>query len=112
MQDAQLIGHIRRMYRALNVEMDERRRRQWAASEARELGRGGVSSVARGTRLSRNTVAAGMRELQLPTRQRASAALRVRRPGGGRKTLVQTDPTARVRACGGSAFRNWPTIWN
>jgi len=92
MQDAQLIGHICRMYRALNVEMDERRRRPGAAAEARKLGRGGVSAVARGTRLSRNTVAAGMRELQLPTRQRASAALRDRRPGGGRKALVQTDP--------------------
>jgi len=80
------------MYRALNVEMDERRRRQWAAAEAREWGRGGVTAVARATGLSRNTVVAGVRELQLPARERASAALRIRRPGGGRKALVQTDP--------------------
>jgi len=80
------------MYRALNVEMDERRRRQWAAAEAREWGRGGITAVARATGLSRNTVATGMRELQLPFRERASAAERIRQPGGGRKALVKTDP--------------------
>jgi transposase len=80
------------MFRALNVEMDERRRRQWAGAEAREWGRGGVSAVAQATGLSRNTVVAGMRELELSTGERASAAERIRRPGGGRKALVQTDP--------------------
>jgi Rhodopirellula transposase DDE domain len=80
------------MYRALNVEMDERRRRQWAAAEAREWGRGGVTAVARATGLSRNTVVAGLRELQLSLRERAFAATRIRRPGGGRKAAVQTDP--------------------
>jgi hypothetical protein len=92
MQDAQLIGRIRRMYRALNVEMDERRRRQWAAAEAREWGRGGVTAVALATGLSRNTVVAGLRELQLSLRERTLAATRIRRPGGGRKALAQTDP--------------------
>jgi hypothetical protein len=80
------------MYRALNVEMDERRRRQWAAAEAREWGRGGVTAVALATGLSRNTVGAGLRELQLSLRERAIAATRIRRPGGGRKALVQSDP--------------------
>jgi hypothetical protein len=72
--------------------MDERRRRQWAAAEARELGRGGVSAVARATGLSRTTITAGLRELKLPARQRAVETLRVRRPGGGRKPLAETDP--------------------
>jgi hypothetical protein len=92
MQDAQKVGRIRRKYRALRVEMDERRRRQWAAAEARELGRGGVSAVARATGLSRTTITAGLRELKLPSRRRAVEAVRVRRPGGGRKPLTQTDP--------------------
>lgn len=92
MQDAQTIARIRRKFRLLAPEMDERRRRQWAASEARELGWGGVTLVARATGLSRPTITTGMKELDLPGRRRAREALRVRRPGGGRKPLVQADP--------------------
>jgi hypothetical protein len=72
--------------------MDERSRRQWAAAEARELGWGGISLVARATGLSRPTITAGLRELEQPAPQRAAAAARVRRPGGGRKPLAETDP--------------------
>lgn len=93
MQDAQAIGRIRRKYRSLRVEMDERGRRQWAAAEARELGWGGVSAVAAATCLSRTTIMVGLRELDLPTRQREAEAVRVRRPGGGRKSLTEKDPT-------------------
>ena len=92
MQDAQTIRRIRRKYRALRVEMDERGRRQWAAVEARELGWGGVTTVAHATGLSRTTITAGLRELGLPARQRAAEAARVRRPGGGRRPLTETDP--------------------
>jgi hypothetical protein len=91
MQDAQLLGRIRRKYRLLRVEMDERRRRQWAAAEARDWGWGGVTAVAAATGLSRTTLTAGMRELDLPFKERAAAALRVRQPGGGRKALAETD---------------------
>jgi hypothetical protein len=92
MQDAQTIGRIRRKYQSLLPEMDERRRRQWAAAEARELGWGGVSLVARATGLSRPTITAGLRELDQPIRQRAAQADRVRRPGGGRRSLTRTSP--------------------
>lgn len=92
MQDTRIIRQIRRKYRALRVELDERGRRQWAAAEARELGWGGVMAVAQATGLSRTTITAGLRELDLPTRDRAVEALRIRRPGGGRKPLTQTDP--------------------
>jgi hypothetical protein len=72
--------------------MDERRRRQWAAAEARELGWGGVSLVARATGLSRPTINAGLRELDQPIPQRAAQAARVRQPGGGRRPLTKSDP--------------------
>ncbi|MBU2602483.1 MAG: ISAzo13 family transposase, partial [Actinobacteria bacterium] len=36
-------------YRALAGELDERRRRLWAAAEARVCGRGGIAAVARAT---------------------------------------------------------------
>src|ERR1044071_3996296 len=92
MSDAQAIAKIQRKYRMLLPEMDERLRRQWAAAEARELGWGGISLVARATGLSRPTITAGLRELDQPTPQRAAEATRVRRPGGGRKPLTETDP--------------------
>ncbi len=91
MQDAKVEARIRRKFRLVAVELDERRRRQWAAAEAREVGWGGVSLVARATGLSRPTILAGLKDLQLPTKSRAVAATRVRSPGGGRRTLTQVD---------------------
>ncbi len=92
MQDTRIIRQIRRKDRALRVELDERVRRQWAAAEAREPGWGGVVCVARATGLSRTTITAGLRELDFRARQWTVEAARVRRPGGGRKPLIQTDP--------------------
>jgi hypothetical protein len=80
------------MYHSLSVEMDERLRRQWAAAEARELGWGGVTMVAQATGLSRTTITAGRRELELPAQRRAAEATRIRRPGGGRHALIEHDP--------------------
>jgi hypothetical protein len=91
MQDATAIERIRRMYGNLAPEMDERMRRQWAAAEARELGWGGVTRVAQASGLSRTTITAGLRELDLPASLRQAEAIRVRRPGGGRRPLSQTD---------------------
>ena len=92
MADSEVIRSIRRKFRALQPGMDERLRRQWAAAEARELGRGGVTAVARATGMSRTTITAGHHELVLPLKQRRQEALRVRRPGGGRRSLAETDP--------------------
>jgi len=85
------LGRIRRKYRSLNMVMDERLRRQWAATEARDLGWGGVTLVARATGLSRTTITVGLHELDQPAPQRAAEADRVRRPGGGRRPLKETD---------------------
>jgi len=91
MQDAYCVAQIRRKYRSLRVEMNERSRRQWAAAEARELGWGGVSAVARATGISRTTITAGLRELDLPVKQRTAEVARIRQPGGGRKPLTEID---------------------
>jgi len=72
--------------------MDERMRRQWAATEARDLGWGGVTAVAQATGMSRVTITAGLRELRQPAKQRVLEAPRVRRPGGGRRALTESDP--------------------
>ncbi|MDQ3356371.1 MAG: ISAzo13 family transposase [Actinomycetota bacterium] len=87
MIDEEAIGE---RYRALAGELDERRRRLWAAAEARSHGRGGLAAVVRATGMAENTIRAGLRELE------AGHALepgRVRRRGGGRKPLWEIDPT-------------------
>jgi hypothetical protein len=95
MHDAQAEARIRRKYHTVAVELDERRRRQWAAAEAREVGWGGVSLVARATGLSRPTIRAGLRELERSATDRAVAAMRVRSVGGGRRRLTESDPGLR-----------------
>jgi len=73
--------------------LDERARRLVAATEARELGYGGVARVSRVCGLSRLTIAKGIREL-------ADAPLppgRVRRAGAGRPKLTVQDPTLLAR---------------
>jgi hypothetical protein len=92
MQDAQIIARIGTKYQSLEPEMDERLRRQWAATEARDLGWGGITAVAQATGMSRTTITAGLGELALPEAERVTEASRVRRPGGGRKSLTETDP--------------------
>ena len=77
-------------YRALAGEFDERRRRLWAAAEARSHGRGGLAAVVRATGMAENTVRAGLRELEAGHTLQSG---RVRRSGGGRKPLSETDPT-------------------
>ena len=72
--------------------MDERMQRQWAASEAREVGWGGITAVARATGISRTTITVGLRELMLPEEERMREASRIRRPGGGRKPVTEIDP--------------------
>jgi len=72
--------------------MDERMRRQWAAAEAMELAWGGVSCVAKATGISRTTILAGIRELKVQESSERLPSPGIRRPGGGRKLLLETDP--------------------
>jgi DDE family transposase len=68
--------------------LDERSRRMMAASEARHLGYGGVSIVSRACGLSRVTITKAVRELDAPPQPPG----RIRRPGGGRPSLLRLDP--------------------
>ncbi len=74
--------------------LDERTRRLWAAVEARALGRGGIARVAEATGLARATIRAGLRDLDTshPAAPVPAPNERVRRPGGGRSSLVEGDP--------------------
>ena len=93
---ADAIGSIALKYQDLISEMDERTRRLWAASEARGIGYGGISAVARVTGMAISTIRTGLRELasrKPPGRPEQHASVRrVRHTGGGRKRLTQKDP--------------------
>ena len=72
-------------------------RRQWAGAEAAALGWGGLTAVSRATGLALNTIRAGRAELEA-RRDHPDPPVeeRIRRPGGGRKPLTQTDPGLRA----------------
>jgi hypothetical protein len=94
MQDATAIERIRLKFLALAPVLDERSRRQWAAAEARDRGYGGVTAVATATGLARDTIAAGLRELEYRESQPDEpVAVRLRHGGAGRKRLTESDPT-------------------
>ena len=83
-------------FRALGCRLDESTLRLWAAVEARSLGRGGISAVARVSGLSRTTIHAGLRELEGSGSTKRIAhelsAGRIRSSGAGRKRLTEKDP--------------------
>jgi transposase len=94
MQDATVIERIRLKYLALDAVLDERSKRQWAAAEARDYGYGGVTAVAAATGLARDTIAAGLRELEYrESHPDEPVTERLRRAGAGRKRLTESDPT-------------------
>lgn len=83
---------IQEKYNALRNIFDERTRRLWAAAEARSLPYGGISVVASVTGLSRTTILSGINELWNPQLQQMSTGSgRMRRAGGGRKNLTDSD---------------------
>ena len=80
MERASKEADIRTRYGLIASNLDERRRRLWAAAEARAAGYGGVSAVARATGLSRALIHRGLAELESGA---SAAAGRVRRKGAG-----------------------------
>src|SRR4030065_1266189 len=58
------LAMIEAKFQALSGRLDETTLRMWAATEARSLGRGGVSAVAKAIGMSRTTIHAGLAELK------------------------------------------------
>jgi hypothetical protein len=107
-----LIEHIKTKYDLLKSALGEKQRRLYLGAEAKALGRGGVSQVAKATGASRNTVALGLKELSQTitvkevkpetevTKKRSRTRgrrlpvpedKRLRKVGGGRKRTSSTD---------------------
>jgi hypothetical protein len=97
MRVASAIEQIELKYRSLASVLDERARRHWAATEARAYGWGGVSAVSDATGMSPNTIRKGLAELVArESDPAAEVSARLRKPGGGRKRLTETDPQLSV----------------
>lgn len=79
-------------YQLIKSHLDERSHRLWLANEALSLGYGGVSKVSKITKVSRNTISAGCIELkEEPLSKITDEYKRIRKKGGGRKRLSETD---------------------
>jgi len=80
-------------YDLISPHLDERTRRLWLGAEALSISRGGVTQVSNITGVSRNTISQGCKEImEAPLSQITGEPKRIRKKGGGRKKLVESDP--------------------
>ena len=79
---------IRYRWETVGCKLDERGRRMFAAAEVRTAGWGGLAVVARVTGLARSTIGRGEDDLDAEPLAKG----RVRRAGGGRKSVSENDP--------------------
>jgi transposase len=82
------VAGITARFQALQPVLDERSRRLVAAAESQAIGKGGISSVAKATGISRPVIRQGIAELKDPA---SLPPGRVRRHGGGRKKAADKD---------------------
>src|SRR5271166_2389824 len=79
---------IRLPWETVGARLDERGRRLFAAAEVRSAGRGGLALVSKITGLARSTINRGQDDLD----GEPLAKGRVRRAGGGRRSVSEADP--------------------
>jgi len=91
MEELVMIHTIRLKYASVQKVLHERGRRIWAATEAQQLGWGGISLVEKAIGMSHTTIRRGLREIQsgkvnylFPEQSRLQ--------GGGRKKLTEQNP--------------------
>lgn len=80
---------IKARFARLAPYLDERARRLFAANEALTAGWGGVTAVSQATGVARSTIGRGLAELRSDN---APLTGRIRRPGGGSKAKIETEP--------------------
>ena len=86
---AEVEASLRAEFEAVLPHLDERSSRLVVAGRARSLGHGGIAAVARAAGTSRSRVQQGVAELESGAEPVKG---RVRRVGGGRKPITETDP--------------------
>ncbi len=87
-------AQLRRQFEQIRSSLDERARREWAASEAMVFGYGGIVLLHRATGMALRTISTGISELRAQEDEEYEPASprRVRRAGGGRPSKVKGDP--------------------
>jgi transposase len=81
-------------YQLMKGWLNERQWRLYVATEAKRIGVGGISQVARESGVSRKTIRKGIRELEAGARYQPGE--RLRKPGGGRKNVTEKDAGLRA----------------
>jgi Rhodopirellula transposase DDE domain len=79
---------IRQRWEVVGSKLDERGRRLFAAVEVRTAGRGSLAIVSKITGIARSTINRGEDDLDTEPLPKG----RIRRAGGGRRALSETDP--------------------
>src|SRR2546421_3875095 len=92
MIDTGIIEVLRRKFTRLKSDLNERGRRRWAASEALEVGHGGLKAVAQATGLGERTIRRGGDELRHHHAPERPDDQRMRRAGGGGEPPPHPDP--------------------
>jgi len=87
------VGNITKRFELLEPLLGEREVRLLVAAEAECIGRGGITMVAEATGVSRRRIAEGIRELG---QEECLDKGRTRRPGGGRKKIIEKDASLEV----------------
>jgi len=84
-------NEIQRRYNLIKPFFNEKARRLFLAAEAKAIGWGGIEKVSRVTGASSETISKGCKELEEEPEVIESG--KIRKQGGGRKKLIDTDPT-------------------
>jgi len=87
----QLKSEERRWVKVLST-LNEAQARWFVADKALDLGRGGISRLSRVTGMSRTTITKAIGEVRGRGALKPAAQGRVRREGGGRKLVEESDP--------------------
>jgi hypothetical protein len=89
MKNMDVIKIFKKKFNLVKPFLNEKTLRIWAATESKIFGYGGVTLLHKVTGLARTTIALGLEDLKskkkLPIEQ-------LRRSGGGRKKITETDP--------------------
>jgi len=73
--------------------LNEKQQRVYLASEAEYIGFGGVTAISKASGVSRPTIILGKKEINEPVVDVEFSNERIRRKGGGRKKLLEKEPS-------------------
>lgn len=93
-RDFKLLEELKEKYIKIKPFLNEQARRIWAANEARMLGKSGPELVSEAIGIARSTVFIGLADLERApvVTDNESSSQYIRKPGGGRKKIVEKDP--------------------